>query len=472
MQPEEAISSWSVRRPEYSVGGLSGALAGLSIASGLELIVVDDGSTDGTADLLASYAKRDRRLRVVRQENAGLTAALVRGCAAARAEFIARHDAGDISHEDRLARQVAALEARPDAVMVACATRFIAPEGEPLHCVTFDDEKIAANLGDLDGRQHIPHHGSAMMRRRIYEKVGGYRTLFPVAQDYDLWTRLFEQGACLGLTQELYSARLMPGSISATRRGLQEESSRVIAMAARSRREGGSEQPILDEWFHHFHKAGGTTMVNLAVANGERLPEPHHNGNPVDERGEAIDYTRMSVEELASFTDRCVAQHITFVASEFHTPDFDYLAKREDVVLVTIVRDPLSRYLSNYNFDRYFGFNRAEDLASYPSGSHRAMCKPNYYCNSLLGRHIDPPNLTEADTSEAQRRLALFDHVIRLGDFSVLANNSLFGWPNIAMRANTLKRSTPEMETAFRAENEPDYALLSPYLAPATGKVA
>ena len=250
-------------------------------------------------------------------------------------------------------------------------------------------------------------------------------------------------------------------------------------------------------WFHHFHKAGGTTMVNLAVANGERLPEPHHNGNPVDERGGAIDYTRMSVEELASFTDRCVAQHITFVASEFHTPDFDYLAKREDVVLVTIVRDPLSRYLSNYNFDRYFGFNRAKDLASYPSGSHRAMCKPNYYCNSLLGRHIDPPNLTEADTSEAQRRLALFDHVIRLGDFSVLADNSLFGWQNVDMRANTLKpslrgalsswrkprialrrlnfekmRSTPEMETAFRAENEPDYALLSPYLAPATGRVA
>ena len=244
--PKVSVVMGVFNEADNLAGTLDGILGQRAVE--LELIVVDDGSTDGTADLLASYAKRDRRLRVVRQENAGLTAALVRGCAAARGEFIARHDAGDISHEDRLARQVAALEARPDAVMVACATRFIAPEGEPLHCVTFDDEKIAANLGDLDGRQHIPHHGSAMMRRRIYEKVGGYRTLFPVAQDYDLWTRLFEQGACLGLTQELYSARLMPGSISATRRGLQEESSRVIAMAARSRREGGSEQPILDEW--------------------------------------------------------------------------------------------------------------------------------------------------------------------------------------------------------------------------------
>lgn len=214
----------------------------------LELIVVDDGSRDGTAALLESYASRDPRVRVIRQENAGLTRALIRGCEAADGEFIARHDAGDTSHPDRLARQVAALEARPDAVMAACATRFVAPEGEPLHCVCFDDAKIAANLADLEGRQHIPHHGSAMMRAADYRAAGGYRADFPVAQDYDLWTRIFERGACLGLTEELYSARLAPGSISATRRGLQEASASVIAEAAAQRRAGGTDEAVLAKW--------------------------------------------------------------------------------------------------------------------------------------------------------------------------------------------------------------------------------
>src|SRR5262245_30164988 len=63
----------------------------------LEFIVVNDGSTDKSSQILNDYAQRDSRLRVIHQENTGLTRALIRGCDAARGEFIARNDAGDIS---------------------------------------------------------------------------------------------------------------------------------------------------------------------------------------------------------------------------------------------------------------------------------------------------------------------------------------------------------------------------------------
>ena len=72
----------------------------------LELIVVNDGSTDQSIDILQEYASSDERVRVISQQNQGLTKALVVGCAAAHAEYIARQDAGDISLPGRLIKQL------------------------------------------------------------------------------------------------------------------------------------------------------------------------------------------------------------------------------------------------------------------------------------------------------------------------------------------------------------------------------
>src|SRR5450759_1549651 len=84
-----------------------------------EFIVVNDGSSDKTGQILNDYAQRDSRVRIIHQENTGLTRALIRGCDAATGEFIARQDAGDASLPGRLARQLDVFRNNPHVVMTS-----------------------------------------------------------------------------------------------------------------------------------------------------------------------------------------------------------------------------------------------------------------------------------------------------------------------------------------------------------------
>lgn len=208
-----------------------------------EFVVVDDGSTDNTANFLDAWAARDARLRVIHQQNTGLTRALIRGCAEARGEFIARQDAGDVSLPGRLAAQCAALQKSTDVVMVACGARFVAPGGEALYEVVRSGEELSWGLSNLEVQkiQGPPHHGGTMFRREIYLSVGGYRPAFVVAQDIDLWLRLAEKGVCWGLEAVCYEARLAANSISGRRRGEQMRAGILAIECAKLRRSGQSD---------------------------------------------------------------------------------------------------------------------------------------------------------------------------------------------------------------------------------------
>jgi glycosyltransferase involved in cell wall biosynthesis len=193
---------------------------GLAVASVLaqcgpafELIVVDDGSTDATAQVLAAVP--DPRLRVQRQPRAGLTAALTRALGLARAPLVARLDADDLAMPGRLARQAEFLDSHPEVGLLGSAAVEVDASGAPVRTIRppVDDPTIRRTLI----RRNPFVHSSIVMRRELVERAGGYDLAFPVAQDYDLWLRLSEITRLANLAEPLVTRRLLPGRVSLER---------------------------------------------------------------------------------------------------------------------------------------------------------------------------------------------------------------------------------------------------------------
>ncbi len=214
----------------------------------LEFIVINDGSIDDTKSILDQWATADARLRVVHQENQGLTRSLITGCEMARGEFIARQDCGDVSLPHRFRAQTDLLRQRKDIVMVASGVRITDEHGAILSDSVVDGEALqkglrVANVSEIKGP---PHHGATMFRRDTYILVGGYRPKFVVAQDIDLWMRLAERGLCFGMSEVHYHAPFAMGSISDRRRDLQFALGELAVRCALARASGLSDQALLD----------------------------------------------------------------------------------------------------------------------------------------------------------------------------------------------------------------------------------
>jgi glycosyltransferase involved in cell wall biosynthesis len=163
-----------------------------------EVIAVDDGSADGSGELLEAFARRDPRLRVVRTPPRGLVAALNAALAHARGSLLARMDADDVAHPDRLALQAARLRADAATAILGCRVRLVGgARGGNAGMRAYvrwlngliDHDAIAR---DLLVESPLAHP-SVMMRATALRGLGGYRE-FDGPEDYDLWLRAHRAG--------------------------------------------------------------------------------------------------------------------------------------------------------------------------------------------------------------------------------------------------------------------------------------
>jgi len=201
----------------------------------LELIVIDDGSRDGSAAAAEEAIGDDPRGRVMRLErNVGIARSLNAGLEAAAAPVVAIQDADDYSAPERLRRQLAVLAENPDAAVVGSRMREVDGSGRVLRPRT---SFAAGDVGPVLMRFNPIPNGSAAFRREEALALGGYDARYRYATEYDLWLRIAERHRLLALDEEL-ATRVMGGGNVAARaeRAQLAEGIRIRTRALRRRR--------------------------------------------------------------------------------------------------------------------------------------------------------------------------------------------------------------------------------------------
>ncbi|HET6426375.1 MAG TPA: glycosyltransferase family 2 protein [Planctomycetaceae bacterium] len=211
-----------------------------------ELLIVDDGSTDRSPQILAELAATDSRISVTRRPNDGYVSALNELLAKARGEYMARIDSDDVAFPKRFARQVEFLDAHPNVLVVGSYVQVIDEDGDVLcdQSVLIDHEAITHSL--LRGTGGI-YHPATMFRRQPVMDLGGYRTQALGVEDQDLWLRLAERGKLANLPEALLKYRIHPGNFSFVYHEQVRERFRSVLREAYARRGLPEPEDLLSE---------------------------------------------------------------------------------------------------------------------------------------------------------------------------------------------------------------------------------
>ncbi|MDK3256763.1 glycosyltransferase family 2 protein [Blastococcus capsensis] len=222
---------------------LAGVLAQRDVD--LEVVVVDDGSTDGTADALTAMG--DPRVRVLRHPaSQGVVAARNRGLAASTGDWVAFCDDDDLWAPDKLVQQLAAAARSGRAWAVGGAVGFES-DGAVLYATTpAPDDELAAQL---PWRNAVPGGCSNVVaRRRLLEEAGGFDPRFRVLADWELWIRLARHGAPASLPAAVVGYRMHGSNMSTSSEGVLEEL-RLVETLSADLRDGRRLDP---GWFHYW----------------------------------------------------------------------------------------------------------------------------------------------------------------------------------------------------------------------------
>lgn len=185
----------------------------------LEIVVVDDGSTDATPDIVLRYAGHDSRIRLLRQANAGVAAARNAGIAASNADFIAPVDADDVWHPQKIEKQMMAMRQRgPRAGVVYTWSLLIDPESRVIRNLSeFRHEGDV--LKPLCRENFLGNGSSALIRKSAMLEVGGYdfslrRRSAQGCEDWQLYLALAQRYEYAVVPEYMTGYRKSPGNMS------------------------------------------------------------------------------------------------------------------------------------------------------------------------------------------------------------------------------------------------------------------
>ncbi|MCL6433136.1 MAG: glycosyltransferase [Leptolyngbyaceae cyanobacterium HOT.MB2.61] len=220
--------------------------------SDFEFLIIDDGSTDNSFEILQKYAAQDSRIRLTGRENRGISKTRNEMLFQAQGEFIAVIDADDISLNHRFARQVEFLRQNPEYVCVGSSVDWIDDRGRFVgHCSMPEDNDELQRL--MLGGVSLLHHSSSMFRRIAALGVGGYDESLQTSLDLDLWLKLGEVGKLANLKETLILYRLHQNSVTNARQVQQSQDALTACQNAWKRRDVQGEffrQPA-----NHMHRS-------------------------------------------------------------------------------------------------------------------------------------------------------------------------------------------------------------------------
>ena len=178
-----------------------------------EFIIIDDGSTDGSLGILRDYAARDRRINLVSRENRGFSATLNEGLQVCRAELVARMDADDIALPDRLHHQVPFMRDHPEVSV--CGTDIYWTDD---NACLLRRERVRTSHDDIMAALRMSLvlgicHPTAILRKSIVNRLGGYRHELCPAEDQDLWFRCAEVSRLANISIPLLKYRMHSASM-------------------------------------------------------------------------------------------------------------------------------------------------------------------------------------------------------------------------------------------------------------------
>jgi glycosyltransferase involved in cell wall biosynthesis len=241
-----------------------------------EFLIVDDGSTDGSTDILRELAAKDPRIRLIIRENKGLVASLNELLEAARAPLLARMDSDDIAMPERFAKQIAYLSAHPHIGILGTNTHDLDETGLLLPLpATYPSSP--ADVGRLLELGPPVCHPSVMMRTELIRNLGGYRAAFRHAEDYDLWLRAARVTQITSLPERLLLYRRSVQQIS-QKYAIPQAKAAAIAWLDYEHTGNGEpslfndcdDLPEIDELDHIFKREGASAFVRRRIVERTR----------------------------------------------------------------------------------------------------------------------------------------------------------------------------------------------------------